>query len=216
MKPAVPSDREPFGAVPFVEREPNTIEDIGVFLRSWNNPAATRRPAILRRSEVGNINRYGLSGVWAADDLDPMHPQWREGIEEAVWPVVNYITATLELVTYDSCGGHPHCGPVEARPLHVGILPATTAECQPLGAMMSKATSYWDAWTNEIARITVSWSVLVCAASGSRCAVLDITAIPLDGVFSAEYFTARPMIAAQIINGLDSGRRLHGTEGVEV
>ncbi|MFF2226945.1 radical SAM protein [Streptomyces globisporus] len=120
----------------------NEMHDADAFLARWDNPAAPRHPARIATSAHGNINTVGLPGIHPADDLDPLHPQWDQGIEPRVRPLIDIVTSSWGAVTYDSCEGHPHTGTgTDPSPFRVGLLPRTPDEYGRLAARACHAVT---------------------------------------------------------------------------
>ncbi|MCM6774504.1 radical SAM protein [Nocardia sp. CDC159] len=172
-------------------RRINEMADVAGFLASWCNPSSPRSPVRLELSEHGNINTLGEPGIHEADDLDPLHPSWRDAIEPGVWPLVDTLTSTLGLVTYDSCQGHPYPGlslePVERR---VGILPRTRDEYATIAAALCRVITAIEALVPQAIRIAIGRAELTCTTSGGRTPVLDLRLERADGHDWPAYFAS--------------------------
>ncbi|MFD0224386.1 radical SAM protein [Streptomyces hirsutus] len=170
---------------------PNVIDDADAFLARWDDPAAPRTSARLRRSNHGNINAVGLPGQHEADDLDPHHPQWRDGIEDRVWPLVDTITRSWQAVTYDSCQGHAHLGTVlTPSAFRVGLLPRTRAEYAGLAARLCHALAATDGYLPAAVTARIVRTELTSARTSRRHPVLNLTLTPAPGSTWADYFVA--------------------------
>ncbi|NEC65897.1 radical SAM protein [Streptomyces sp. SID9727] len=170
--------------------DPNVMDDVDAFLARWDDPAAPRTPARLLASDHGNINTAGLPGEHAADDLDPRHPQWREGVEDRVWPLVDTITRSWKAVTYDSCQGHAHTGTgLAPSPFRVGLLPRTRAEYATLAARLCHTLAAADGYLPATVTADAVRSDLTSAETGRRHPVLNLTLTPAPGSTWADYFT---------------------------
>ncbi|ATW48257.1 radical SAM/SPASM domain-containing protein [Streptomyces peucetius] len=168
---------------------PNDMRHVAAFLARWDDPAAPRPPARLQVSAHGNINTAGLPGVHEADDLDPHHPQWYEGIEPGVRPVVDVLTAGWGTVTYDSCQGHSYDGVgAEPRFLSVGILPRDRAEYARTAARLCRAAARAASSLPGACSLVIGRSELTCRTSGRVSPTLDLHVIPAAGTTPAEYF----------------------------
>ncbi|MFF7733500.1 radical SAM protein [Streptomyces sp. NPDC007984] len=169
---------------------PNVMHDVDAFLARWDDPAAHRFPARLRASDHGNINAAGLPRDHAADDLDPLHPQWREGIEERVWPLVDTITRSWKAITYDSCQGHAHTGTgLTPSTFRVGLLPRTRAEYAALAARLCHTLAAADGFLPAAVTADLVRTELTSARTGRRHQVLNLALTPAPGSTWADYFT---------------------------
>lgn len=155
--------------------QPNAMADVAGFVHRWRDPSAARGPVRLEVSDHGNINTVGRPGVHEADDLDPLHPAWREAIEPGVWPLVDLITREWGLVTYDSCQGHRYEGmelaPAERR---VCILPRDRHEYATIAAALCRVVAATEADLPEPIRVVVGRAELTCTTTGTRFQVLDL------------------------------------------
>ncbi|MGW2652077.1 radical SAM protein [Streptomyces sp. NPDC001478] len=169
---------------------PNVMDDVDAFLARWDDPAAPRTPARLLASDHGNINTAGLPGEHPADDLDPRHPQWREGIEDRVWPLVDTITHSWKAVTYDSCQGHAHTDTgLTPSPFRVGLLPRTRAEYATLAARLCHTLANADGYLPAAVTADVVRTDLTSSGTGRRHPVLNLTLAPAPDHTWADYFT---------------------------
>lgn len=168
---------------------PNDMHHTAAFLARWDDPAVPRHPARLQVSADGNINTVGLPGIHEADDLDPHHPQWYEGIEPGVRPVVDVLTAGWNTVTYDSCQGHAYDGVPEAEPrfLSVGILPRDRAEYARTGARLCRVAGRAESSLPGACSLVLGRSELTCRTTGRVYPTLDLHLVPAGTTF-AEYF----------------------------
>ncbi|MDN2495620.1 radical SAM/SPASM domain-containing protein [Nocardia sp. NPDC003482] len=155
--------------------QPNLMADVPGFMRRWRDPEAARGSVRLEVSDHGNINTLGRPGIHEADDLDPLHPLWRDAIEPGVWPLVDPITREWGLVTYDSCQGH-HYGGLELAPVErrVGILPRDRREYASTAAALCRLVAAVEAELPPSIRIVVGRAELTCSTTGSRFPVLDL------------------------------------------
>ncbi|WP_226966743.1 radical SAM/SPASM domain-containing protein [Streptomyces phaeolivaceus] len=169
---------------------PNVMDDVDAFLARWDDPASPRSPARLRASYHGNINAAGLPGEQAADDLDPHHPQWGEGIEDRVWPLVDTITRSWKAVTYDSCQGHAHTGTsLPPSAFRVGLLPRTRTEYAALAARLCHTLAATDGYLPAAITAHIARTDLTSAHTGHHHSVLNLTLTPAPGSTWADYFT---------------------------
>lgn len=170
-------------------RRPNSMPDVAGFLTRWDDPNQPRIPATLRHSEHGNINSRGRPGIHPADDLDPQHPQWRAGVESAVWPLVDLLTRHLGYVTYDSCQGHRYTG-LDLTPvgLHVGLLPRDSTESARLSAHLCRLTDHAQRVLPAGHRLLVGRDRLTCETTGRQYPVLDLYLTPIPGNGWDTYF----------------------------
>ncbi|WP_338672584.1 hypothetical protein V1460_06045 [Streptomyces sp. SCSIO 30461] len=141
-------------------------------------------------SAHGNINTVGLPGVHEADDLDPHHPQWSEGIEPGVRPVVEVLTAGWGTATYDSCQGHAYDGIPEAEPrfLSVGVLPRDRAEYARTAARLCRAAGRAESALPRTCSLVLGRSELTCRTTGRVYPTLDLHLAPATEATSTEYF----------------------------
>ncbi|MFE0276145.1 radical SAM protein [Streptomyces sp. NPDC058992] len=169
---------------------PNDMHHVAAFLARWDDPAAPRPPARLQVSAHGNINTVGLPGVHEADDLDPHHPQWYEGIEPGVRPVVEVLTASWGTVTYDSCQGHAYDGVPEAEPrfLAVGVLPRDRVEYARTAARLCRAAGRAESSLPRTCSLVLGRSELTCRTTGRVYPTLDLHLAPAAESMSTEYF----------------------------
>ncbi len=154
-------------------RTPNSMRDVTAFLDRWDDPTRPRPRARLLRSPTGNINTAGQADVVEADDLDPHHPDWRQGIEPAVWPLVDAFTTTWRAVTYDSCEGHRRAGETPA-PLRVGLLPRTPDDAAELAGRLCRLTTTAEARLPAGCQVTIGRSLVVSEVSGRQHPALDL------------------------------------------
>lgn len=174
-------------------RVPNTMRDIAAFLTRWDDPHAMREPAQLWRSPHGNINTIGGPGIVAADDLDPHHPQWRAGIEDRVWPLVDVLTRIWTCVTYDSCQGHRYPG-INEHPtaLRVGILPRGPAEAAGIADRLCRAVTAARPLLPAACQVTIGRAELTCENTRRTHPVLDLAVDPAPDTDWDGYFEALP------------------------
>lgn len=186
-------------------RLPNVMPDVDAFLGRWDTPAAPRRPARLLTSADGNINTVGLPGIHEADDVDPLHPQWRAAIEDGVWPLVDALTTgAWRLITYDSCEGHAYrSGALTPGRRRVGVLPRSPQEFARAAAALCLGVRAAAPAVPEPVRITLSTCDLTCGRSGRRYPVLDLGLEPAPGSGDDAYFaalgTATGVLAAALL-----------------
>ena len=184
-------------------RHLNAMVDVAGFLRRWRDPQAARGQARLHTSGHGNINTVGAPGTHEADDLDPLHPAWRNAIEPGVWPLVDAITSGRRLVTYDSCQGHPYTGlalaPAERR---VGILPRTPNEYATVAAGLCRAVAAVESRVPESIRIVVGRADLSCTSTSARFPVLDLRFERTDGYDWPAYFADLDAATAAMTDGI--------------
>ncbi len=166
-------------------RTPNTMPDVGRFIKNWNDPTAGRDEARLRRSRFGNINTTGEGGVQDADDLDPMNPAWSDAIEIGVKPLVQTLTKHLGCITYDSCEGHDYGSHRTYR--RVGILPRDGVEYAAAADALCRAISEIAPKTCEHVTVSIGRSELACGTTGRRFPVLDLHVEPATGVSDISY-----------------------------
>ncbi|WP_406412341.1 radical SAM protein [Streptomyces halstedii] len=170
--------------------DPNVMDDVDAFLARWDDPTTLRTPARLRVSDHGNINAVGLPGQHEADDLDPHHPQWREGVEDRVWPLLDTITQSWRAVTYDSCQGHAHQGTGLAPSVfRVGMLPRTRAEYAALAARLCHVLFSADGYLPAAITADAVRTELTSTRTGRRHPVLNLTLTPAPTSTWADYFT---------------------------
>ncbi|MGW5969582.1 radical SAM protein [Streptomyces sp. NPDC055186] len=169
---------------------PNDMHHVAAFLTRWDDPAAPRPPARLRVSTHGNINTVGLPGVHEADDLDPRHPQWSEGIEPGVRPVVDALTAGWNAVTYDSCQGHGYDGVPGAEPrfLSVGILPRDRVEYARTAGRLCRAAGLAEPALPKAYALVLGRSELGCRTTGRGHPTLDLRLVPAADTAPTAYF----------------------------
>ncbi|MBQ0829003.1 radical SAM protein [Streptomyces tagetis] len=169
---------------------PNDMHHVAAFLARWDDPAAPRPPARLQVSTHGNINTVGLPGVHEADDLDPRHPQWSEGIEPGVRPVVDALTAGWNAVTYDSCQGHGYDGVPGAEPrfLSVGILPRDRVEYARTAGRLCRAAGLAEPALPNAYALVLGRSELGCRTTGRVHPTLDLRLVPAADTTPTAYF----------------------------
>lgn len=168
---------------------PNVMDDPDAFLARWADPAAPRPPAPPRTSDHGNINAAGQPSEHAADDLDPHHPQWRDSIEDRVWPLIDTITRRWQAVTYDSCQGHTHISTGLAPSVfRVGLLPRTRTEYAALAARLCHVLATVDGYLPAAIAAQLVRTDLTSASTGRRHPALNLTLVPAHGNTWAAYF----------------------------
>ncbi|MFI1445237.1 radical SAM protein [Streptomyces fructofermentans] len=168
---------------------PNVMDDTDAFLARWDDPAAPHSRARLRASDHGDINAAGLPGEQAGG-LDPHHSQWRERIEDRVWPLVDTITRNWKAVTYDSCQGHAHTGTsLPPSAFRVGLLPRTRTEYAALAARLCHMLAAADGYLPPAITAHGARTDLTSARTGRRHPVLNLTLTPAPGGTWANYFT---------------------------
>ncbi|WP_052270227.1 radical SAM protein [Streptomyces sp. MUSC 125] len=169
---------------------PNDMHHVAAFLARWNDPTAPRPPARLQVSAYGNINTVGLPGKHEADDLDPHHPQWHEGIEPGVRPIVDALTAGWGTVTYDSCQGHAYDGLPGAEPryLSVGVLPRDRDEYTRTASRLCRATARAETALPGTCSLLLGHAELTCRTTGRTYPTLDLHLVPSPGTTPAAYF----------------------------
>ncbi len=165
------------------------MDDVDDFLARWDDPAAPRSPARPRANGHGSI-KPALPGEQVADDLDPHHPQWREGIENRVRPLVDTITRSWKAVTYDSCQGHPHTGTsLPPSAFRVGLLPRTRTEYAALAARLCHTLAAIDGYLPDAITAHVARADLTSVRTNRRHPVLHLTLTPAHSSTWADYFT---------------------------
>ncbi|WP_131770258.1 radical SAM/SPASM domain-containing protein [Candidatus Protofrankia californiensis] len=170
-------------------RIPNEMHDADAFLARWDDPAAPRGPARLHTSDHGNINSIGLPDIHPADDLDPLHPRWRESIEPGVWPLVDTLTTRWQAVTYDSCQGHHYAGTdIDPAAYRVGLLPRNRAEYAALAARLCRTIANAEGYLPRTVTSQLAHTDLTSTATGARHPVLEISLIPTTGTPWCDYF----------------------------
>ncbi|MFG2847983.1 radical SAM protein [Kitasatospora sp. NPDC048296] len=175
----------------------NEMADADAFLARWDNPDAPRKPARLVTSEYGNINTSGMPGIQEADDLDPLHPQWADGIEPRVKPLLDTVTGSWGAITYDSCEGHQHTGSdAPPSPFRVGLLPRNPAEYGQLAARACHAVTRAAPYLPAGLQLQLIHTDLASTATGRTHRTIEIRLVPTDGDWDA-YFA-----------GLDQGARV--------
>ncbi|NUK21940.1 radical SAM/SPASM domain-containing protein [Streptomyces lunaelactis] len=188
-------------------RTPNSMRDVHAFQARWDSPGPVHDRVRLRTSEHGNINTVGLAGIHEADDLHPAHPLWRAAIESGVWPLVDTLTRTWGLVTYDSCEGHPYTE--TDRPptgLRVGLLPRDRQEYARTAGALCRATTSATAAMPPGIEVHVSRSDLTCETTGTTTPVLDLSLDPAPGHSWEDYFARRDEATAVLTAALDAER----------
>ncbi|MGW0731798.1 radical SAM protein [Streptomyces sp. NPDC002851] len=189
----------------WLPRTPNSMHHVAAFLARWDDPMAPRPPATLRVSRYGNINTVGLPGVHEADDLDPHHPQWDQGIEPRIRPIIDTLTGpSWNAITYDSCGGHAHTGAQDDAPrwLNVGVLPRTRSEYASLSARLCDAADRATAALPASCTLTLRRGELTCRATGKTYPVLDLELTPAQDVSHDAYFRDLDQAAQTIATAL--------------
>ncbi|MEW1719740.1 SPASM domain-containing protein [Streptomyces sp. NPDC093109] len=170
-------------------RVPNEMHDADAFLARWDDPAAARDPVRLHTSDHGNINATGLPGEQPADDLDPLHPSWPEGIEPRVRPLVGTVTAGWRAVTYDSCAGHAYTGAdLPPAVFRIGLLPRDRTEYAALAARACVALARAEPYLPRTVTAFLARTDLTSTATGRRRPVLEICLVPaVEGAWD-DYF----------------------------
>ncbi|MFG1793979.1 radical SAM protein [Nocardia sp. NPDC049149] len=167
----------------------NEMHDVRGFIGRWRDPRATRHKPRLQISTHGNINTVGEPGIHEADDLDPLHPLWRNAIEPGVWPLVEVITAEWNLITYDSCEGHAYAGlAIEPGERRVGILPREPAQYARIAAALCRCCAATEQHVPEPIRIVIGRADLTCATSRRQFPVLNVLFERADGYDWNAYF----------------------------
>jgi uncharacterized protein len=188
-------------------REPNSMHDVAGFMRRWDDPATSREPVRLLRSAYGNINTVGAAGVHEADDLDPTHPQWRDGIEPGAWSLVDACTRGWNCITYDSCEGHAYEGlntaPTRRR---VGILPRDEAEYAVVAAALCRVARTASATMPASVSVLVGRADLTCELTGRRTPVLDLSLEPSPEQSWRTYFADLDDATKTLVSALDRHR----------
>ncbi|MET7952198.1 radical SAM protein [Micromonospora sp. NPDC005324] len=189
-------------AVRWRPRLPNSMPDVAGFLDRWDDPSRLRPTVILRPSEHGNINSAGLPGIHPADDLDPQHPQWRDGIEPAVWPLIDLLTRRLGYVTYDSCQGHRYTD-LDLAPvgLRVGVLPRDRIESAQLSNVLCRLHTRARQVLPAACELLVGRDRLTSEATNRQYPVLDLALAPTAGW--DEYFATLNDAVAAITGAMD-------------
>ncbi|MET7761132.1 radical SAM protein [Streptomyces sp. NPDC005393] len=187
-------------------RIPNDMQDVSAFLARWDDPAAARQPARLRISEHGNINTVGQPGTHEADDLDPHHPQWHDGIEPGIRPVVDALTRGWNAVTYDSCQGHAHDDLPGAEPRHlaVGVLPRNRTEYAHLAARLCGVAERVTHGLPTGYSLELGRSELTCRTNGRTFPTLDVRLTPADGAGISAYFHGIDGAVRVLVNALET------------
>jgi len=188
--------------ISWLPQSPNSMRDVTGFISRWNDPYTARTPARLLRSPAGNINTVGAAGLHEADDLDPLHPQWRAGIEDGVWPLVDAITS-LGFITYDSCEGHP-LGPPDlaAKGVRVGILPRTPHDAARVANLLCAAVSTARTRMPGSAAVRACRNELLCQTTGRRFPVLDLRIEPASPTALDSFYAARLSAVAEVRQAL--------------
>ncbi|MEV1011762.1 radical SAM protein [Streptomyces sp. NPDC049881] len=192
-------------------RTPNSMRDVAAFLARWDSADAQRARVRLHTSVHGNVNTVGLPGVHEAEDLDPAHPQWREAIEPGVRPLVDAVTRSWGLVTYDSCQGHLYDGldlpPAERR---VGILPRNRTEYAQAAAALCRAVTVAAPGLPASVQVTVGRAELTCESTGRTTPVLDLALRPAPGHGWPAFFDAVDTVTAAVADALRGERPTAG------
>jgi uncharacterized protein len=190
-------------------RTPNTMADVSAFLGRWRDPNVDRPAVVLVRSSQGNLNSTGSPGVQPAPDLDPGHPQWSDGIEPGVRPLVDVLTRDWNLVTYDSCEGHVPADRTMAVPpteRRVGVLPRSREEYAVAAAALCRATAAVAHDLPRSIRVVVGRADLTCERSGRRWPVLDVALTRVPTESWARYFADLDGATAQLADALGHHR----------
>lgn len=183
-------------------RHPNSMADAAGFLARWDDASVERRPAQLRTSPTANINTIGKSGVWEADDLDPHHPQWRDGIEDTAWPLVDLLTREWRCVTYDSCAGHPTDVAAPPTALRVGVLPRDRGENARIADRLCSAVTAAGPLLPVACTAAVTRAVLTSERGTRTYPVLDLHIEPANDTRWAQYFAALPVAVGVLVTAL--------------
>ncbi|WP_067854036.1 radical SAM/SPASM domain-containing protein [Nocardia shimofusensis] len=195
------------GTVRARPHQPNAMTDVAGFLRRWRDPRADRPVVRINTSAHGNINTTGSPGIHEADDLDPLHPAWREAIEPGIWPLVDPLTRLWGLVTYDSCQGHAYEGlalaPAERR---VGILPRDRGEYASIAAALCRVVTASSCGLPKSVRVVVGRAELTCTTTGDLFPVLDLRLERSEHADWPTYFAAVDEVCATIADHLSIHR----------
>jgi uncharacterized protein len=188
-------------------RQPNSMLDVTAFLARWDNPEEPRPAAHLQTSAQGNINGAGLPGVHEAEDLDPVHPQWYDAIEQGVRPLVDVLTQDWGLVTYDSCQGHAYTGmtlPPTGR--SVGLLPRGPDEYAATAGALCRAVTACAVELPKNVALSVGRSELTSEKSRQNTHVLDLILWPTTDDAWAAYFDVVDEATDILVTGLRGER----------
>ena len=185
-------------------RHPNEMRDVAAFLARWDDPSVPRRPARLLISELGNINTEGLPGVHEADDLDPRHPQWQDGIEPGVFPLLRVITESWGCVTYDSCQGHPAASGAEQAHLSVGILPRDRREYAHITTRLCRLAERAESVLPPAYVLELGRSLLTSGATGKQHHTFDLCLTPGPAVTPQDYFSGLTQAVATLTQLADT------------
>lgn len=160
-------------------RAVNSMRDVAVFVRRWDDPDGERTPARLVHSAYGNINTVGKPGTHEADDLDPRHPQWDAAIEPGVKPLVDAAVACWDAITYDSCAGHAYEGlDLDPRIRQLGILPRNRHEYQLIANALCRTAASVAEQLPDAVVLVIGRTELQCESTGTHTAVLDVRLEP--------------------------------------
>ncbi|WP_042440189.1 radical SAM/SPASM domain-containing protein [Streptacidiphilus albus] len=196
-------------------RQPNVMHGVEAFLVRWDDPAAPREPARLHTSDLGNINTMGLPGVHEADDLDPRHPQWHDGLEPGVRPLVRAFAEGWGFVTYDSCQGHPAAPTAAQRPLSVGILPRDRHEYAHVAARLCRLAEDAERVLPAGYDLELGRCLLTSGTTGVQHHALELRLVPALGSDPQTYFAGLADAAATLADlttapADSSGQAPHG------
>lgn len=184
-------------------RQINAMADVAGFLSRWRDPQVPHQPVRLEVSDYGNVNTVGAPGTHEADDLDPLHPLWREAIEPGVWSLVDAITTGWGLVTYDSCQGHPYTGlsltPAERR---FGILPRSADEYATVATALCRALASIESRVPESIQVVIGRADLSCTTTSARFPVLDVRFERTEGYDWSTYFADLDSATSVMVDAL--------------
>lgn len=194
--------------------QPNAMTDVAGFLHRWRSPNAARPPMRINLSAHGNINTVGEPGIHEADDLDPLHPSWREAIEPGVWPLVDQITREWNLVTYDSCQGHRYDGlPLAPTERRVCILPRDRDEYAGIAAVMCRVITSAASELPQPIEVVLGRAELSCTSTTARFPVLDLRFERRENYDWPSYFAAVDAATAVLIDHMSNRRPAHALCG---
>ncbi|MFK0154287.1 radical SAM protein [Streptomyces sp. NPDC090493] len=165
---------------------PDVIGDVDAFLSRWDGPPGARTAVRLRHTDHGTAHADGRR---EADTLDPRHPQWRDGIEDRVWPLVDTITRSWQAVTYSSCQGHarPDTGQAPSA-FRIGLLPRTRSEYAALAARLCHVLAAADGYLPAAVTADIIRTEVTSARTGRRHPALTLTLTPAPAGTWADYF----------------------------
>ena len=125
-------------------RRVNRIDNLGTFVRSWNDCAHPRNSESvdLRATLFGNINKTGIPGNYRSHVLSRWHPKFATSLEPGIRELVLLLTEKFKWITYSSCEGHQYAdmpvSPVERR---VRILPRSRTEADSINAILKSVAA---------------------------------------------------------------------------